>query len=432
MLKRNNLLNPAVLLALLIPLFSMGQSDNSSNTSSPYSYYGFGNMSGYSFGRGVGMGGVSLGIRNGYQINIANPASYTAIDSMTFLMEFGVNSRHTSYTTENQKKGSNDVNFNHMTFSVPLTKWWATAFGLVPYSNKGYAISSTRETDYGISDYSFNGSGALSKVILGNGFKINENLSVGFNAWFMFGKLKDNIYVYYPYDDNAYDYLKDNSLTVHDVGITAGVQYQYKSKKDNTLIIGAIFEPKNTLSSDYTIHEERVLFRNSTQSQPIIDTLRHEESSSKGLRLPASFGAGFSYSLKNKITFGADFFHQKWDQALFLGDKQQYMTNSNRYSTGLEFTPDRFSIRSYLDRVQYRIGAFYENSYLTLNENQINGYGITFGLGLPISRSLSTLNFSAELGKLGTKDNNLIRETYAKFTLHVLLHDRWFIKRKFD
>jgi hypothetical protein len=67
-----------------------------------------------------------------------------------------------------------------------------------------------------------------------------------------------------------------------------------------------------------------------------------------------------------------------------------------------------------------------------INGEQINGYGVTLGLGIPFSRSLSTMNISAELGRLGTTQNNLIRESYAKFTLHLLLHDRWFIKRKFD
>jgi len=108
------------------------------------------------------------------------------------------------------------------------------------------------------------------------------------------------------------------------------------------------------------------------------------------------------------------------------------MTNSTRYSSGIEITPDAFSIRSYWSRIQYRAGCFYENSYITINGQQINGYGVTFGLGLPFSRALSSLNISAELGRLGTTDNNLIRESYAKFTLHLLLHDRWFIKRKFD
>jgi hypothetical protein len=78
------------------------------------------------------------------------------------------------------------------------------------------------------------------------------------------------------------------------------------------------------------------------------------------------------------------------------------------------------------------MGMFYENSYLYLNGTQINSYGMTFGVGLPLSRSRSTLNLSAELGRIGTTSNNLLKEDYAKFTLHIMLNERWFIKRKFD
>jgi hypothetical protein len=79
------------------------------------------------------------------------------------------------------------------------------------------------------------------------------------------------------------------------------------------------------------------------------------------------------------------------------------------------------------------LGGFYENSYLTLNGIQLKTYGITFGIGLPLSRQYrSLMNLSCEIGRLGTTDNNLIRETYAKFTVHMMLHDRWFYKSKFD
>jgi hypothetical protein len=57
---------------------------------------------------------------------------------------------------------------------------------------------------------------------------------------------------------------------------------------------------------------------------------------------------------------------------------------------------------------------------------------MTFGVGLPLNRSSSTLNLSAELGRIGTTSNNLLKEDYAKITLHFMLSERWFIKRKFD
>ncbi len=417
---------------LLLPSALKAQDKNSSSTSSPYSRYGIGTLNGYSLGRSEAMGGIGIGTRYGFQINTGNPASYTAIDTMTFLMEFGISSKSTNYETANKKNGANDVNFNYLAFSVPIKKWWAAAFGLMPLSEKGYNIISSEESTNGFTSTKISGTGTLSKAFIGNAFKIGKNLSIGVNAWYLFGTLSDSYYLNFPYDAAAYDYLLENKLTVHNFGITTGFQYNWKTKNKNEWTIGAVFEPKQNVSSKYVIHEERVLFRGSTTNTPIVDTLSHITSTNNGLTLPISLGAGFSYSFKNKIVFGADVYHQKWSESSFLGGTSQYLTDRTRYSSGIELTPDAYSIRSYWSRIQYRAGGFYEKSYLTINGQQINGYGVTFGLGLPFSRALSSLNLSAELGRLGTTDNNLIRESYAKFTLHLLLHDRWFIKRKFD
>ncbi len=420
----------AIILVLTISAGTYGQ--NSSSTSSPYSRFGFGILSGTSFGRGDAMGGIGIGTRNSFQINIANPASYTAIDSLTFLMQFGIDTRITDSQTSTSKNRRNNVNFNHMTFLMPMTKWWAASFGLVPYASKGYTVNVTDGTSDLMSISSFSGTGNLTKLYIGNAVRLGKHLSLGLNTWFMFGKIADNTYVYFPNDNNAYDYMKDNSLSSHGFGFSGGLQYHIETKNNNNFIFGATFDPKVDISSDYTIHEERALYRGSSTYAEIVDTLQHVVSSNNGLNIPMSYGAGFSYSIKNKITFGADAYFQKWKDAKFLGQQVDYMTNSSKYSAGIEFVPNQYSIRSYWERVAYRFGSFYENSYLTLNGYQINGYGVTFGLGLPLGRTRTALNISGEIGQLGTTKSGLIRETYGRVTFHILLHDRWFYKSKFD
>ena len=58
--------------------------------SSPYSRYGLGDLQSSAFGRATAMGGAGIASRYNLQINSANPASYTAIDSLNFLFEFGL------------------------------------------------------------------------------------------------------------------------------------------------------------------------------------------------------------------------------------------------------------------------------------------------------------------------------------------------------
>jgi hypothetical protein len=82
--------------------------------------------------------------------------------------------------------------------------------------------------------------------------------------------------------------------------------------------------------------------------------------------------------------------------------------------------------------VSYRAGVSYKQTYLKFDNQQINDYGITFGVGLPIYRSNSTINVAVEFGRRGTTNNNLVLENYTKLNMSVNLYDLWFIKRKFD
>jgi hypothetical protein len=247
--------NKVILLSglfLILPFLLQAQVKSSSSTSSPYSRYGIGVLSNYSLGRGEAMGGIGFGIRSPFQINSGNPASYTSLDSLSFLTQIGFNSRFTEYKTETATNGSNNVNFDYLAFSFPLKKWWATAFGVYPVSQKGYSLSRTDSVKNVYTSGNFNGTGTLSRAYWGNAFNLNKNLSVGFNAWYMFGNLVDQSYVYFPSDPNAYDYLVSKTLHVRNFGITTGIQYQFKDKKKNTWTIGAVFEPKENIGIDYS------------------------------------------------------------------------------------------------------------------------------------------------------------------------------------
>ena len=82
--------------------------------------------------------------------------------------------------------------------------------------------------------------------------------------------------------------------------------------------------------------------------------------------------------------------------------------------------------------MNYRAGLRYDKTGLIINGKEINNFGITFGLGLPLGGSFSNINIGFELGRRGTTDANLIEETYLKFGVGLSLNDRWFQKRKIN
>lgn len=110
------------------------------NTSSPFSRFGLGDLHSYSHGRTTGMGGASLGSRNSRQINMVNPASYTSVDSLSFLFEFGITGRFSQFKNDLGRFSTDDVNFRYFAMSFPVSRRIATSFGLIPYSDVGYDI----------------------------------------------------------------------------------------------------------------------------------------------------------------------------------------------------------------------------------------------------------------------------------------------------
>lgn len=58
---------------------------------SPYSKFGYGLLDNNATAAQMQMGGVGYAMSSGRQINVMNPASYAAADSLTFLFDMGVN-----------------------------------------------------------------------------------------------------------------------------------------------------------------------------------------------------------------------------------------------------------------------------------------------------------------------------------------------------
>ena len=56
-----------------------------------------------------------------------------------------------------------------------------------------------------------------------------------------------------------------------------------------------------------------------------------------------------------------------------------------------------------------------EGDDLAETNTDINEFGISFGVGLPVGKELSTFNLGFEIGKRGTIDSGLVKENYFNF-----------------
>ena len=91
-----------ILFGLISAVLMMAQN----NTNSPYTRYGYGQLEDDCFSRSQAMGGTSIGMRTKNSINTNNPASYSSIDSTSFIFEMGVSGLLSNFRSGNTQNTS--------------------------------------------------------------------------------------------------------------------------------------------------------------------------------------------------------------------------------------------------------------------------------------------------------------------------------------
>ena len=116
------------LLVLLLTILS-GAAVAQNNTNSPYTRYGYGDLVNQNFGNSKAMGGIAFGLRDGSQINPLNPASYTAIDSLTFLFEGGASLQNSNISDGSVKLNVKNSSFDYIAMQFRLHRRVAMSIG---------------------------------------------------------------------------------------------------------------------------------------------------------------------------------------------------------------------------------------------------------------------------------------------------------------
>lgn len=386
-------------------------------TSSPYSFYGIGDIRFKGAAENRSMAGLSI-MPDSIHINLQNPAGYSDLKLTSFALGG-------TYNTTNQKTNSKlgsarRTTLDYLAVGLPLGKL-GMGFGLIPYSSVGYKIKTVNEG--GISKI-LEGSGGMNKVFLGFGYKLGANLSIGADAQYNFGTIKTTSFELDSDITNGTSEL--NTAILSGINFNLGVMYQTKINEKMSLFSSLSYTPESTLASKNTRE-----ISNSFDSPYIQDDAR-------SLKLPSklSFGAGVGEIRKWLI--GAEISLQSTGNLVnFYNEVNNPAYNvvygkSSKYSIGGYFIPNYKSYTSYAKRITYRGGLKYEKTGLVVNSESINDIGLTLGMGMPLSGTFSNINFGFELGKKGTTAANLVQENYANINIGFSLNEKWFEKRKFN
>lgn len=411
-------------------------------TSSPYSKFGLGDLVSPSLPQNKAMGGISVGLRKlgSYSsINVANPSSYSSIDLTTFDMGAGASFRQLDASSAY----NNNVNMNlsHIVFGVPVSKKSAISFGLLPYSEMGYQyknsstlVNTTDNTSTSI-DYIYGGDGGLSKVYMGYGILLSPHLSVGVNAAYLFGNLKQSKSTEFPQDTKALNSRQEASSGISGLSMDYGVQYIINTLSKSKLTIGyaGTISDKFTAAGSTKSSVYRKNFSSGDESISLGTPYNLDDTSSE-LSMPIMQTIGFAFEKANKFLVGADFSYAQWSNFRW-GAINPGLNDSYTVVVGGQVTPNVNAISGYFKLVDYRFGLKYNKTFVNINNTSIDQYAVTLGLGLPLAANrlaFYKINFSAEIGIRGRLDNGLVRENYVNLGLGFTINDKWFIKPKFD
>ncbi|MEJ6981595.1 hypothetical protein WG906_14100 [Pedobacter sp. P351] len=406
-----------------------------STTSSPYSQYGIGMINGSQLPESRSMGGLAAGLRKPSpysNVNLANPASYSAIRITTF--DIGVYGGNTNLSRGQASENTFDAALNHLVFAMPVTKTSALSFGLVPFSSKGYSQTISDSDGSAPVNYVYSGKGGTSKAYLGYGFKIGSRFSVGANASYLFGKLTESKAV--EYDDLTFlNSSTQSNNSISGLNFDYGVQYETPVSKNVNLILGYSGSSASKIKSRNDLLTTRYFKNAETGLNSVaLDTTEFIENEKSNIQLPLMHTVGFAIQRPNKWMVGADLSLGQWKNYR-EGNSNPGLQNSMGIAVGGQIIPDFTSVGSYFKLVDYRFGFKYDKTYLNLNDQNINQAAITFGLGLPLPANRSTfykINLGTEIGQRGTLSNNLVRERYVNVFLSFTMNDQWFQKYKFD
>ena len=396
-------------------------------TGSPYSFVGFGetNFRGNHLNRA--MGGIDVYI-DSIHPNINNPASYGKLKATTYSV--GVNYRNNILANNSETQKITTSAIDYIAVSIP-TKRFGFGFGIVPFSSVGYLLQEITQTNQKDAINRFTGEGGVNNAFLSFGFKALKGLNIGFTSNYKFGDITYRKTQVIDGVENG-TYLESNSsLSGIKFKASANFTIPYKGLELHGLLS---FSPE----TDLTSQNVQIVYTRSLLNGDQLGDFEETDLVSSGLdktkfRLPTTSSLGLGIGKNKKWFIGAQY--DKINNSRFINEfiNQSSITyeDTSRFGFGSFYIPEFTSITSYWKRIVYRFGYRSEGKGYRLNNQSIKENGITFGLGLPMA-GLSNTNVTFEIGKLGTKNNNLIEENYWAIRLGFSLNDVWFIKRKYN
>lgn len=396
------------------------------DVNTPYSMYGYGVLGNRATSMQRQMGGIGFAMQSGRQINVMNPASYASIDSLTFLWDMGANMNMQWSKDQTASSHGYGGGLDYVTMEFPLSKYMGMSIGMVPLTQVGYSFG--EDIKFGARQNQ--GSGGITEAYAGVSGKV-KGFSIGINVSYDFGTIQNDLYTSPKGGSQS---LSEHIMQIRDWNIVAGLQYRHPINRYNSLTVGATYSPKKSFHGNTWFTKQDL----TSDSKP--DTIA--KSSMKGKYYsPQSFGFGLSYTHEkvHRIMVEADVTLQQWSKTPFtsLTDvagqpvvAEIHFADRQKIAVGGEYA---HNVRgSYLERMPWRLGAFYTDDYLKIDGNTMKEYGVSLGTGFTAPGGKTMINLGFEWRHRQTSPVNMLSENYFNIMLGVNFNEVWFFKRKIN
>ena len=398
---------------------------------SPYSVYGIGNLHAGGPAWSRSMGGIGIATRNKRVVNTANPASVTARDSLSFMSDFSLSGKFSLYKEGDKLGYCPTFNLENFVISFPMWKHTALMVGLAPFSDVGYSISASEVDYYSLQrTFSTAGNGGMNQVFAGAGATLWNRLSLGVEGLFYFGSINKTSATENS-DDSFLDFNAGDSLQVHSFGVKFGLQYEQPLSTGKYLTLGGTYRLSTPILGHRISYSEVGSYFREREENAIADD---------GIRMGDEIGVGLSFRSSDTWTVEIDYTRSSWLNSGFEkvsgfsnnGESANFKSDIGQtFRAGFELTPNRNDIRYFMRRCTYRAGAYFDQSYYTVNDRHVNTVGVTLGMTIPVFRWYNGVTFGLDMGRRGLSGSQL-SETFAGFFVSLNMFDIWFQKPRYQ
>lgn len=416
---------------------------------SPYSRLGLGDAYINTGGvRQMGMGGVGLAAPNGANVNELNPALVYYTSRTTY--EVAVTGQFKTIRNRTNSQRDGNGNLGYLAFAVPISKRWAAAAGLRPYTAVDYESTTSNSVTGDPNASSVNqitGSGGLSEAYMVHAFRLTKGLTVGGTASYVFGTIDNTsrTTVVTPTGNTTQSTARLEHARYSDFIFRAGAHYRNKLSSKINYNLAAVYGFQSNLNGRYTVTQEQ----QTLTGAPIANTEITLVDGQKGeARVPtlAQFGIGIDNNRNWSVNL--DVARQQWSRfrvpvlAGVTSAANVPLNDTYRIGLGGELAPDPTDVNSYFQRVTYRAGISLAEIPYRPGGQRLYDRAVSWGFGFPLPGATpldaTTLSLAFTYGQRGNTNVTIdspsgnVKENYIRMQLGVSLNNRWFIKRRLE